>query len=241
MKTLVIIQARMSSLRLPKKMMRRVSGIPLYLYVYRRCQLVDGVSDVVLATSDCSQDDCLAEDAMRNQCLVFRGNLENVLSRFTDCAQNFNASTIVRVCGDSPFVDVEWISRTLKHFHAENLDYVGWNHQECIPGLDSEIIKTSVLTGILNSNPDENEREHVTLRVRKNIKNYAARLYEWDCMKAEYRGVRVTVDTRFDWERATWLSRILMEKGTSLRYSSRDMAMVISQLVSKNENELGRF
>lgn len=221
-------------------MMRLVSGIPLYLYVYQRCGLIQGISGVVLATSSQKEDDHLAQHAISMGCKVFRGSLEDVLGRFIVCAREDRAESIIRVCGDSPFLDVQWIGRMIEHFHANKLDYVGWDHQSCIPGLDSEIIRLNVLEKIYNSSPSREEMEHVTLRIRKNLRDYRSEMYCWDQMQEEFRGVRLTVDTRADWERVSWLARILGERGTALRFSSGDVAKVITQVASPGSIGISR-
>ncbi|MBT3783539.1 hypothetical protein HOF92_01110 [bacterium] len=232
MRAIVILQARMSSTRFPEKMMRLISGLPLYLYVYQRCQVVRGVSDVVLATSDEPEDDVLAQHALESGCKVFRGSLDNVLQRYIECAKSFEADVIVRVCGDSPFLDVQWIGRKIEHFFSNTLDYVGWDHQECLPGLDSEIVRLDLLEQIISSSPTEEEREHVTAQIRKNPQSFRSELYRWEDMSDALRGMSLTVDTREDWERASWISRVLSEWGMGLRYSSKDVVRVLSHLIT---------
>jgi len=213
-------------------MMRLVAGLPLYLYVYRRCQSIRGITGVILATSSEPEDDDLAEHALKNGCEVYRGSLNNVLSRFVSCARAKNVETIVRVCGDSPFLDVQWIGRMIEHFHANKLDYVGWDKEECLPGLDSEIIRLNILEQIESSSPSNEEKEHVTLRIRNNPGLYQTEFYKWEGMIDTLRGMNLTIDTRDDWERASWISRVLEEWGLELRFTSTDVVRVLNHLVT---------
>ncbi len=197
--TILIIQARMSSTRFPGKMLMRMNDIPLYKYVYKRCKQVRNIKNVVIATSTDVSDDPLAKSAIKNGCSIYRGSLQNVLKRYISCAREFKAENIIRVCGDSPFVDVEQIEMMLQKFIENSLDYISVIKNHCIHGLDSEIIRLSALEKTINLSDDPDYLEHVTLHIRKNTEFYRTEMMPVDL--DPFQGdITLTVDTPNDFK-----------------------------------------
>jgi len=103
----IIIQARMGSTRLPKKMLlpfEEQKGV-LEILIDKILHLKSEVS-IVLATTTNPADDELALLAKQKNILVFRGDEDDVLKRFIDAAEQFNVQRIIRVCADNPFLDI---------------------------------------------------------------------------------------------------------------------------------------
>lgn len=127
-RVVAIIQARMSSSRCPGKMLQPVNGKPLIDRVIERsCQI--GIADeVVLATSDESSDDALAQHVSKQSTIsVFRGSLNNVLQRYIDAAERSRADIVVRVCGDSCLFDPDLVSRGVDALIQGEGDLLLWN------------------------------------------------------------------------------------------------------------------
>lgn len=115
MRTVVIIQARMGSTRLPGKVLMDLGGKPVLAHVVERCK-ASGFQ-VVVATTKQSEDDAIMQWCWDNRVDAFRGEVDP-LQRLVDCAERFNADVIVRVCGDSPFLHSESIAaivRSVEH------------------------------------------------------------------------------------------------------------------------------
>ena len=139
MTRLLGIQARTNSSRLPGKMLLPFGRESLANYVMNRCSLLgETVDHVVLLTSEEPTDDQLAELISRSGFEVFRGSLNNVLLRYIECANYYGANTIVRVCGDSPFVDLKMIEKMLDHLD-NGFDYVCFATEGNVAGFDSEV------------------------------------------------------------------------------------------------------
>jgi spore coat polysaccharide biosynthesis protein SpsF len=232
MKTKVIVQARMSSLRLPGKMMRPLWGLPLYFAVIERCSQTQGIDGVVLATSHETSDDILAQDAKRRGVCCFRGDLKNVLKRFLDCAEIHEIDTIIRVCGDSPFVDVEWISKAVKRFRKDPPDYVGWDKKLTIAGLDSEVVTKSALEKASSLVLSLEDKEHVTQFIRQNPRQFKTYLHGLDAWHQRQAHQSLTVDTADDYERIQNIARQLGPDGAVPLFSTKE---VLSCLVSLNQ------
>jgi spore coat polysaccharide biosynthesis protein SpsF (cytidylyltransferase family) len=192
-----IVQARMSSRRLPGKMMQPIGGRPLFACVMERCRMIRGVAAVVLATSVDPSDDRLAAAAASAGFTVFRGPLDDVLARYVACAERWRADVVLRVCGDSPFVDAGLADRMLKRLVAGRFDYVSVVKRRCIAGLDAEAIGLDALRRALAADPRPEDREHVTPYIRRRPRTFALDFLDLDLDPFGQR-CRLTVDTAAD-------------------------------------------
>lgn len=104
MKTIVIIQARLTSTRFPGKMFAELKGKPLIDYCIDLERTLPFYT--VFAIPDTKPNDDLYEHLIQNGCEVFRGDEENVLKRYYDCAINYDADEIIRLTGDMPLTTV---------------------------------------------------------------------------------------------------------------------------------------
>src|SRR5690606_17351824 len=86
----------------------------------------------------------------------------------------FQLDVVSRVCGDSPFVDIEKVDEMLLMMKDKKLDYVNFNKESVVWGLDSEVVKTELLKKIEQENLMDEDKEHVTLYIKKTIQNYKA-------------------------------------------------------------------
>ena len=119
-----VIQARMSSSRLPGKVLLPIAGKPLLwhlVYRLKKCQTVDSVA---VATSTDSRDDELAAFCANEGIRCVRGSLDNVLDRYRQAAEETGAQTLLRITGDSPFIDPEFIDFAVTGLLREGADYV---------------------------------------------------------------------------------------------------------------------
>lgn len=171
-KAALIIQARMSSQRLPGKMTMDIAGLPLYQYVYRRCEQVRGIDTIIIATSTDPSDDVIANSAMANGIEFYRGSLTNVLERYIECARKIGAEAIVRVCGDSPFVDVLKAGDLLSTLFERHLDHIDFGGSRFVKGLDSEAVRLKALEKSLELSSHPDTLEHVTHFIRHNSADF---------------------------------------------------------------------
>jgi spore coat polysaccharide biosynthesis protein SpsF (cytidylyltransferase family) len=197
----IIVQARMSSSRFPGKMMHDFGGVPLYEYVLERCLSIPGNVNVILATSEDDSDTALAEEASDKGYSVFRGSLNDVLGRFVDCCEAFGFQHVVRVCGDSPFVDIELIHKYHSDFTENQLGYLGFQKNYITAGLDFEIVSMELLVKIHKLLPESApEREHVTQFIRNNPQMYDLTLVSDEFLPILNDDVILTVDYKKDYE-----------------------------------------
>ena len=112
-----IIQARMGSSRLPGKVLTPLLDKPLLLHIVESLKKSKKIEKIVVATTNLSQDQAIEDFCQKNNIDCYRGSEENVLLRFIDAAKTFQIKEVVRVCADSPLIDVTSIDQMidLKH------------------------------------------------------------------------------------------------------------------------------
>jgi spore coat polysaccharide biosynthesis protein SpsF len=120
--TLAIIQARMSSSRLPGKVLMDIAGKPMLQHVMDRSRQAKSVDQVVLATTSDPSDDLLQKFCQQQAIPYHRGSLADVLDRFYQTALQFPAEVIVRLTADCPLLDPDLIDRTVSAFVGNQID-----------------------------------------------------------------------------------------------------------------------
>lgn len=162
-KVVAIVQARMSSKRLPGKVMADLCGRPLIAWVLDRVSKAEGVDAVWLATSDRLENDGLASYVMQLGYEVFRGSEEDVLLRFSETARRASADIIVRITADCPFIDPGIIRDVLNLRVKMKVDYATNTIDRKFPdGLDVEVFTRAALERAQSEASDAILREHVT-------------------------------------------------------------------------------
>jgi spore coat polysaccharide biosynthesis protein SpsF (cytidylyltransferase family) len=171
MKKAIIIQARLSSTRLPGKVLREFSnGKTLIEILLLRIQELNKQNiEIIVATSNTESDDVLVDYLATkfDWVKIFRGDLNNVMKRYYDAAVANDIDTIIRVTSDCPFIDSVVISKMLQVFEDSELDYLANtmppNQSTFSDGFDVEIFTKAALLKQMNL-PDLNlkDKEHVT-------------------------------------------------------------------------------
>jgi len=165
-RTILIMQARLASTRLPGKVMLQVlpgrTMLDLTIERLKQCQWID---KIVVAVPDSAKDDPVAQEAERCGVAVFRGPEEDVLSRYLACARAHGAEIVVRVTSDCPLIDPLVIDLHVRHLvDAWNrTDFVTNMATQTFPlGLAVEAMPLDTLVRMDRLSPDPVLREHVT-------------------------------------------------------------------------------
>ena len=195
--TLIIIQARMGSQRLPGKALKPLGGKPSLWWVTEAARQV---RPVVVAIPGRAEDKLLARHVASWGIRVFawpRLRSADVLGRYTACARHFNADPIIRLTGDCPAHDPDIIRRTLAEFEAKPHDYLFSHWLWDLPrGREVEVFSRSLLEEAHTRTTDLFDREHVTPWLRRKVGDREAR----------YTGVNLCLDTIEDYHQleALW-------------------------------------
>jgi len=159
----ILIQARMSSRRVPAKVLREIAGKPMLAYVVERCKAASGADLVAIITSDEVSDDPVAAFAAENDVVLYRGSLDDVAGRFLAAANTFGLDAFGRVTGDSPLIDQRLISRAIALFRQEGADLVTNVLRRTFPiGMSIEIMDRARFAEAYDAMTESDEREHAT-------------------------------------------------------------------------------
>ncbi|MDA1349270.1 MAG: aminotransferase class III-fold pyridoxal phosphate-dependent enzyme [Chloroflexi bacterium] len=157
-----IIQARMSSSRLPGKVLLDIVGQPLLWHVVSRVARARQIERVVVATSSAPSDQPVADFCAERDIDCFRGSLEDVLDRYYRAAKEFEADPIVRVTGDCPLIDSDVIDHVLAVYREGAYDYVSNALRFTYPeGLEADVFSFDALKRAWRDADQPRQREHV--------------------------------------------------------------------------------
>jgi len=196
---LAILQARVTSNRLPGKVLRPLAGAPMIVRQIERLRRARRIDRLVVATSAEASDDELAEVVAGAGADVHRGPLDDVLARFIGALDAFGpAEHVVRLTGDCPLADPTVIDATIDHVLAAGADY-GSNtppHRTFPRGLDIEVMTADALRAAASRAAAREEREHVTWALHRRGDLYAQAFFSQDAQEGD---VRWTVDRPDDY------------------------------------------
>ena len=190
---LAILQARMSSSRLPGKVLKKINNKPILQYEIERILQSKYIDKLVIATSTNKEDDEIENFAKSIGIECYRGDLDNVLKRYYDCALYYKADIIVRVTGDCPVIDPEVIDAVIETFKTTNADYASNTIERTFPdGLDVEVFSFEILKKVYLQAKDKDDLEHVTKYIYTHPEQFKIVSYKNDI---DYSYIRWTLDT----------------------------------------------
>lgn len=191
-----LVQARMSSTRLPGKVLADVAGQSVLMRTVHRVARSRRLDEVVVATSDQAVDDPIAALARRKGVPVSRGSAMDVLDRFLLAARERGADVIVRITADCPLVEPELIDRCVEAFFTQSADHASNAYVRRYPrGLDVEVIRLAALKRAGREARLPFERAHVTPYIHQHPELFRLVSVEGE---ADYVSQRWTVDTPDD-------------------------------------------
>lgn len=197
-KVVGILQARTSSRRLPGKVLLPVMGKPMLARQLERLSRSTTIHQLVVATSNNSSDDAIAELCVTEKVPCFRGDLNDVLDRFTSCAREFSADHVVRLTGDCPLTDPKLIDELVKFYLNQNVDYASNCRPPSLPdGLDAEVFTIQALESAWRESTEPFAREHVVPFIVGQPDRFA--IANWTD-EEDFSSLRWTVDEREDFD-----------------------------------------
>lgn len=207
----IIVFARMSSSRLPGKVLMDFGGRPLLAHIIARAQALE--YPVIVATSEGDDDAPVAESARQCDAEVFRGQLDNVLQRAVDCAHAHGLDAFARLCGDRPFFPLGQMREGLAMMRAALLAGtpldLATNHlpENPSPGLSTEVVRVRALERVLANRPDARQCEHLTSGIYDHADTFGIAPIPGDHIATHMH--RFAIDTAEDYRRLSDAARQL--------------------------------
>ena len=170
MKIVAIITARMTSNRLPGKVMLPVLDRPMLYYLVERLKSVPSIDDIVLATTVNKTDDTLIDFATSEGISYFRGSENDVFLRVVEAADSVDADIVVEITGDCPIIDPQLVEQAILIYNANNVDYVnnGGAIRSYPDGMDVQVFSLDTLKKSLSMTDNLLDHEHVGLHILNN-------------------------------------------------------------------------
>jgi spore coat polysaccharide biosynthesis protein SpsF len=166
--TAVIVQARMTSTRLPGKVLMPLAGKTVLWHVLTRCKAIPGADVVCCAVPDTPESTPLLQEALSAGAVISKGPEFDVLRRYRDAAQQLGADVVMRVTSDCPVVDPAVCGKVLATRLLDEADYACNNMPRSWPhGLDCEAFTAAALVQADREATDHFDREHVTPWLRR--------------------------------------------------------------------------
>lgn len=222
LKTDIIIQARMTSTRLPGKILKTIQGKPLLSYQIDRLKKVQNINDIIIATTENQEDDILVDFCHKHSLKFYRGSENNVLERYFKTALKYKSDIICRITSDCPVIDPEVSTNTISLLqnHLSQLDYVAnfnGSIKRTFPrGLDTEVFTFKALKKTYQEASEPPDLEHVTSYIYRHPKKFRLGFFHND---NDYSHYRLTVDTKEDLDLATKIISNLYPKKPNFNLS----------------------
>lgn len=207
--TVIIVQARMASTRLPGKILKKVLDKTLLEYQLERLCRVKNADRVVIATTDHGAEQPIVDLCKSLKVDYFRGSENDVLARYYGAATEYGADTVVRITSDCPLIDPAVVEQVIGFYleHRNKYDYVSNTFPDLTypRGMDTEVFSYQALKEAYLEAKDQPEREHVTIFIKRRPKRYRIKNLPYTRDVSNYRW---TVDTPEDFE---LVSRMISE------------------------------
>jgi spore coat polysaccharide biosynthesis protein SpsF len=199
------IEVRMTSSRLPGKVMLPASGLSMLEILIKRISCSKYIDNIIVATTVNQQDDPIIRYCQTNEIKYFRGSEENVLERVYNAGKLFGTDTLVQITGDCPLIDFKLVDEMIEIFQRNypKTRFVSNTGPEIsMPwGFDVNVFKLHELSEILADSPTEEDKEHVSFRFYDQRNNF-----KYSPIFHKYHGarkrpeLRVTLDYLEDYE-----------------------------------------
>lgn len=196
-----ILQARVSSTRLPSKVLMPILGEPMLSRQIERVKRSARIDRLIVATSTDPSDNPIEALCQAKGVACFRGSLDDVLDRFYQAARQYAPAHVVRLTGDCPLADPQLIDRLVSFYLEGGYDYASSAVEPTFPdGLDVEVFCFSCLESIWHEAVLPSHREHVTLSIYQQPQRFRIGSFK-DAKDLSH--LRWTVDEPADFELVT--------------------------------------
>lgn len=168
-KFVATIEARMTSSRLPGKVLMPAANKPMLEHLINRLKAVPSIDEIVIATTVNDTDNDIVGFADKVGVSCYRGSEDDVMDRVIGAAESINADVIIEITGDCPIIDPDIIEQSIRMYNDNNADYVSNVIIRSYPdGMDTQVFTLESLKKSAAMTNDALDREHVSLHMRNN-------------------------------------------------------------------------
>lgn len=228
----IIIQARTGSTRLPAKMiMPFFNGHSVLEILLQRLRTEYADTKIIVATTTLAQDDQIANITQQQQCIIARGDEQDVLQRFIDTARANHLKKVIRICADNPFLDIPFLNILMMEFLKRDCDYLSYCTSNGTPsikthyGFWAEAVKTEALIRVCNSTSESIYHEHVTNYIYTHPDYFNVEFIPISNHIEQKSDIRLTLDTIEDFTLQQQIYRMVLEKKQN--FSSDDVLDIL--------------
>ncbi|MDP9080395.1 MAG: glycosyltransferase family protein [Bacteroidota bacterium] len=229
-KTVIVVQARMSSSRLPGKVMLPILGKSLLFRMIERLKMVRHDVQLVVAAPAVAEDDVIEKESLRMGVACFRGSLDNLLDRHYQAATLFNADHVVKIPSDCPLIDPTIIDDVFDYYFAASgkYDFVSNLHPATFPdGNDVEIMSIGCLEKAWREAKRPLELEHTTPYIWENPNKFRIGNVLWETGEDLSMSHRFTIDYEADYQ---FIKRVYEELyPVNPKFSCRDILNLLDE------------
>ncbi len=209
----IIIQARMSSKRLPKKVLMDVNGKPLIQHLLDRLKTLQEIQIVVATSLDVS-DDVLADYCLEHKIECFRGDLNNVYLRYVDTIRFYKFEAFMRITGDSPLIDPVIVQEAFRLYSESPVDLVTNVFPRSFPkGQSVEIFNSEAFIKTYDLALCCNQLEHISTVFYENSQQFNIKNFK---SGGQFQDLQMSVDTPEDLENFKRMLDIFESEGKYL-------------------------
>jgi spore coat polysaccharide biosynthesis protein SpsF len=172
-KVVATIEARMTSSRLPGKVLLSAMGEPMLAHLVRRLKAVPSIDAIVIATTVNTSDQPIVDFAHAAGVGCFRGSESNVMSRVLGAAESAGADVIVEITGDCPIIDPDIVEQTIRMFFHHSVDYMSNAVIRSYPdGMDVQVFSRESLRTASERTDNPRDLEHVSRYIYQHPNEY---------------------------------------------------------------------
>lgn len=171
MKICCLIQARLTSKRLPRKILNKINNKTIIEYLNERVKKIKNIDNIIYLIPNNKKNDSLKLFLKKKKIIFYQGSEKNVLKRYYDAARENNIDIVMRITSDCPLLDPYLCSKMLNYFLKNKIDYLSNVLIRSFPkGLDCEIFSFKALEKAFKFAKSKYDKEHVTPYIKKSTK-----------------------------------------------------------------------
>lgn len=233
----IIVQARLTSSRLPEKVLKKISKKTIIEIIHQRLSCSKFISQIVYAIPKNKKNFKLKNFLKNKKLNYFEGSEKNVLDRYYNCAKKYKSKIIVRITADCPLIDPRMLDSCLKIFIKKKIDLLVNTSPPTFPdGLDIGIFNVKTLHHAWKNARSKFEREHV---IPFMLKNKSIKKYNFSSKK-DLSSERWTLDTEEDFV----VIKNIFKRFKNLNFSWKDVLKIkrkypkdftANQYINRNE------